>query len=215
MTFFSGASPRDPIEVFFNSTAGGANSPFGPSFSGAATPSSSPAPSPRPRTFRSRDGLVTYDSRGNRLDSLGNVARPSRGRGGATSALQGDVGDAPVAPGILPENPYASGYFAPLGVFGPGAFLGTATQQQNPFATGPAFDFGLNAVAQPNLTDQQFQRNAAYFNTVFPWYELAVQQQQDQRNFAEQQLNNAFQRRSTAFDVAGRALLPGARRLGT
>lgn len=169
----------------------------------------SSAPS-QPQTFKSSDGLVTFDRYGRRLDSLGNVAYGGGGggRGGGASAgsavaaapaaynypVSAITGQPlPLAPSLPMEIPFVDPSFANPGIAGPG---------QAP-------------VAWPELSDAMMQRALAYYNAALPWVQTNINAYQNQRDFGEatRRFNLEFPQRQAeaGFAAAGRAQLPAAR----
>lgn len=166
-----------------------------------------------PTVTRSSDGRVTYNSRGQRLDSLGHVAygdgplvrRGGSGGGGGggavaavdpvynypVSAITGQP--LPLTPSLPLNIPFVDQSFATPGIAGPG---------QAP-------------VTWPELNDAMMQRALAYYNAALPWVQTNINAYQNQRDYGEAQrrFNLEFPQRQAeaGFAAAGRAQLPNAR----
>ena len=122
-----------------------------------ATPTDTPQQR-EPRTFRSRDGRVTYNERGQRLDSHGNVARrtnrsrrrDARNRARERESLPTSGEEGGNGPAVVPGAPNAALPASPLQL--PWlAFQNGQTPQfgVNPGQPPPATQFGVNPGQPP------------------------------------------------------------------
>ncbi len=168
-----------------------------------------------PQVYRSSDGLVTYNSRGQRLDSLGHIAYgdgPLRRRGGGGGG--GGGAPTPVAGsggyGAYPVSAI-TGQPLPLPVSAPMTIPFVDQAFASPGIAGP----GQAPVTWPELNDAMMQRALAYYNAALPWVQTNINAYQNQRDFGETQrrFNLEFPQRQAeaGFAAAGRAQLPNAR----
>ena len=171
-----------------------------------------------PQTYRSSDGLVTYNARGQRLDSLGHVAygdgplvrRGGHGGGGGGAAGGGAVNPADPSTYNYPVSAI-TGLPLPLPPDAPMTIPFVDQSFANPGIAG----LGQAPVAWPGLSDAMVQRAMAYYNTALPWVQTNINAYQNQRDYGEAQrrFNLEFPQRQAeaGFAAAGRAQLPNAR----
>lgn len=171
----------------------------------------------QPTTYRSSDGLVTYNSRGQRLDSLGHVAygdgplRRRGGGGGGGAPAVGGGGGGMVDPGYSYPVSAITGQPLPLAPDVPMTIPFVDQSFATPGIAGP----GQAPVAWPQLSDAMVQRALAYYNAALPWVQTNVNAYQNQRDYneAQRRFNLEFPQRQAeaGFAAAGRAQLPNAR----
>jgi len=149
---------------------------------------------------RSADGKVSYNRFGQRVDSLGNVARPSSGAQAAAvvappslyPTFPGAV--APQLQGPLPQSPWPQLNAGPR-------------VPANPFPNPQA---GL--YPWPNLDDAQYARSLDYYASLFPWAEFGESNRRFDSEFGETQRNNRYNQARTNLEISGRYAAPISRR---
>ena len=182
---------------------------------GQAAPSySGPAPQKKDETFKSPDGLLTYNSRGQLLDSLGHIAYGSLGSmaaqlaAGPVRPLTLGLTDANGMPLRAPSYAFDGGQTNWVSPGGPGV------SAQLPFANG-----NQDPVPWAGLSDPQFQRALSYYNSALQQQQQAQNAVQYWNDFSEakRRYDQEFpwQKARDAYSVAGAAFLPSSRFLAS